>query len=136
MKSGYLAVRAKVNNEVCYVIVDTGAACLHLDPKRTERIQLQWEQFALTDRLNQEPTHNWQQFCRMSSFELGPLREAKVLSGAHDMTDFNRALAAHGDPPIDGVIGGQILAKYRAVLSYGSGELYLLVHDNQTPSTP
>ena len=103
---GYFVVAARVRGVDVTLIVDTGAPTTRLDKNRLE-----------PGAGAQSPV----------SIQLGGFRTREVRIEAFDLTELNKRLTkSFGAPPVDGVLGADILDAHLAVVNAADCELYLL----------
>ncbi len=108
------------------MIVDTGAPNTHVDPERTAQARLEWKAnvtAAAMKAFNANPPAN---LATAKLIEVGNCRIENLLIGERKMADINLALAAYNDPPVDGILGGDILKPHLAIIDYRKSVLYLL----------
>jgi hypothetical protein len=104
-------------------MVDTGAANTHLDRARTSELGLKWQRLAV-DPLRAVPGAAYE-FCFVSSVELGSIRTGELRVGNNDLTDFNSLTRVYGEPQFDGLLGGDVLRRFAAVIKYKTKDLFL-----------
>jgi hypothetical protein len=63
--------------------------------------------------------------CRVDSLTVGNVQLGGLRVCEHDMTEVNNAIELYGDPPFDGIIGGDVLRDSLAVIDYKDYALYL-----------
>jgi hypothetical protein len=122
--SGYLSIKAKINDKHVTLALDTASPQTRLDRKRTEALQIQWQGDSGTPgkTSSAEPTAR----VVLPSIEIGPFRTGRLLVGQHDLTELNSRLAEHyGDPPFDGILGADVLERYSAIIDFGKLELFI-----------
>jgi len=121
--SGYLCIAGRINDKPVNLMVDTGAPDSSLDKKRTEGLGLKWRKYGgKNGRVSTDPTFD---YCDVSSIQVGPFRSGKVRVASDDLTKVNTWIIFGGDPPIDGLLGADVLGQAHAVIDYGSHALYL-----------
>lgn len=122
LSSGYWALTGAINGRAVCLAIDTGASVTHLDPDRTGRFRLSWSHGV--QKKKGSPTFDWHE-ATLDSLDVGPFHTSRLRVFAHDFSETNRKLNVFGDPPIDGVIGQDVLKKAQAVFFCGSDEIFL-----------
>ena len=115
LETGYLAVRVRVEGKELLLLLNTGAPNTHLDRYRVRHLGLEWDE---------------DEWCGLRGLEIGDVKVGPLkVFAARDMSDVNRALKAAGDPPVDGLLGMDILRQYAAVVDEPGAALYLRKRD-------
>ena len=122
--SGYPTVAARFDGMELSLILDTGAPRSRLDWKRLQRLR----------EISQKPPEAQKSESVVvpgsgspGSFELAGFRTRELYIGNSDMGELNtRNSQEHGDPPVDGLLGADVLEAHLAVIDYWHFELYLL----------
>jgi hypothetical protein len=123
MNAGYLSVKAKANGHDLTLIVDTGATITHLDRQRTERLELAWkERDGISGR--GAPSESYS-YTTLESFDIDQLKNSNLKIVEHDFTYTNSCLAAYGDPPVDGILGADVMSQGLGIIDYKTHSLYL-----------
>ena len=133
--SGYCAVKlifletkhylmeAKVNSVSGRFILDTGASnscvCISLEDKFKV---ISKESKEKASSANSEMTHT--KISKSNAIQIGKW-EDKIDLISFDMNHINNALSEKKVPPIDGILGADVLKKSKAVIDYESNKLYL-----------
>src|SRR5262245_29874396 len=118
--SGYLGVDVKIEGNTFLFLLDTGSPVTHVDPNRTGRLNAKWEATGAAKWKTQKTAY-------LSPMTIGEVPVgASVPVGAFDLTPINEILKVWGDPEADGLLGGDLLRAFRAVIDYGKPELHLL----------
>ena len=133
--SGYCAVKlifletkhylmeAKVNSVSGRFILDTGASnscvCISLEDKFKV---ISKESKEKASSANSEMTHT--KISKSNAIQIGKW-EDKIDLISFDMNHINNALSQKKVPPIDGILGADILKKTKAILDYKTNRLYL-----------
>ena len=93
-------------------MLDTGAPNTHLDRERAEKLGLKWKAYSpLLDQI--APGGKGRHFL-IDAIELETYTTPKLWIYDHAMNELNPLLEQYGDPPIDGVLGGDVLGPGRA----------------------
>ena len=123
LETKHYLIEAKVNDIEGRFILDTGASnsciCTSLENK-----------FKVISKENKEKassatsqmTHT--KISKSNTIQISKW-EDKINLISFDMNHINNALSQKKVPPIDGIIGADILKKSRAILDYKSNKLYL-----------
>jgi hypothetical protein len=122
--SGYLTVAARFDGMELSLILDTGAPRTRLDWKRLQRRR---------EISHKPPEDEKSESIVMSgsvppgSLEFTGFRTRELHIGNSDLGEVNaRNAQEHGDPPVDGLLGADVLEAHLAVIDYWHRELYLL----------
>jgi Aspartyl protease len=129
--AGYLLVTARIGDGAVSLVLDTGAPGTWLDRKQTQRLGIEWRD-PPTDALRSiySPTTvatGW--YCYLPSIQVGTFRTEGLRVNNDDLTNFNRRLKDDGHPPVDGLLGADILERGQAIIDYRSNVLYLKAQD-------
>ncbi len=115
----HMAISVHINNEPARLILDTGASRTVFDSNRLEKFVHQPE-FQPNEQpstglgTNEMPSN----FFNLEHFQLGDLIINDYLTLAIDMVHINETYEMLRLPLIDGVLGGDLLAKHRARIDY------------------
>jgi hypothetical protein len=124
-KVPYLRLKVSIDGKDADLVLDTAAPGTHLDVRRTGRnpLKLRWIKLpALNGDAEQDPLN---MICELQSFRIGSLLLPTYTVRGYDLTEINRRIEAYGDPPVDGVLGADLLAKHQAVLDYSTLSMFL-----------
>jgi Aspartyl protease len=124
LATGHYKFNAKINEFTGSFILDTGAStsCIGMD---------KINQFSL---LNEDSdikaagagaVNMKTQLARNNRFSVEKLQLSLTDFVLFDLSHVNEALSQANENPIDGIIGADILKKYRAVIDYGRNCFYL-----------
>jgi len=106
-------------------ILDTGASnscvCISLEDKFKVISQKSKEK---ASSANSEMTHT--KISKSNAIQIGKW-EDKINLITFDMSHINNALSEKKVPPIDGILGADVLKKSKAVIDYESNKLYLKI---------
>ena len=125
LDDGYhIFIAAKINGKKAILIVDTGASRSAFDKERiknfTDKSKIEKHE-KLASGIG---TNNMKsQLTLLDSFTIGKIKETNYLA---ILLDFSHVVAAYkqmGVKPIDGVLGSDILRKYKAVINYGKKKI-------------
>lgn len=122
--SKHFVVKAKINNINGIFIIDTGASnsCLGLDEIDLYHLKLSHtdKKAAGAGSTNIETQISRQNSLKIENFEIKNLTLVVI-----DLKHINMALIEHKTPPINGIIGADVLQKYFAIINYKDKTLYL-----------
>ena len=123
LETKHYLIEAKVNGIKGRFVLDTGASnsciCTSLEDKFKV---LSKESKEKASSANSEMTHT--KISKSNAIQIGKW-EDKIDLISFDMNHINNALSQKKVPPIDGIIGADILKKSKAILDYKSNKLYL-----------
>lgn len=124
LATGHYKFTAKINQRKGSFILDTGAStsCIGID--RIEEFSLLNEDSEIkaagAGAINMET-----QMARNNLFSVKKLTLSATDFVLFDLSHVNEALAQANEKAIDGIIGADMLKKYRAVIDYGRNCFYL-----------
>jgi predicted aspartyl protease len=125
LRSRYLSVQATVAKYKLRLVLDTGAPVTHLDPERTQPMNLKWDKLAdVVPAENRSDTDTFLQ-SEVDGFDFGTLKTRRVIVGVHRFVAESKQYVAYGDPPLDGLLGADILSSYGARIDYPTLRLFL-----------
>lgn len=124
----HLLVSVKINNKKAKMLVDTGASRTVFDITRIVRFTGKKkfgknEQFSTGLGTNSMQSHN----TVLKKLEIGKLKIKDFDAILLDLSHVNDSYEKIGHGTIDGVLGGEILVKHKAVIDYGKKQLKLKV---------
>ena len=123
LETKHYLIEAKVNGIDGRFILDTGASnscvCISLEDKFKVISQKSKEK---ASSANSEMTHT--KISKSNAIQIGKW-EDKIDLISFDMNHINNALSQKKVPPIDGILGADILKKTKAILDYKTNRLYL-----------
>ena len=129
LKTKHYLMEAKVNSVSGRFILDTGASnscvCISLEDKFKVISQKSKEK---ASSANSEMTHT--KISKSNAIQIGKW-EDKIDIISFDMNHINNALSQKKVPPIDGILGADILKKSKAILDYKTNRLYLKLWFNR-----
>jgi clan AA aspartic protease (TIGR02281 family) len=121
---GHFEVAALVNGRPARLLLDTGASKIVCDAPSVARLGLRTSPtearasgVGASDHAMETTT--------VDELRLGGVTLRALSAWAFDLGHVNRGLAAHGGPPIDGAIGGDVLRPAEAVIDCARATLYL-----------
>jgi hypothetical protein len=123
LKTKHYLIEAKVNSVNGRFILDTGASnsciCTSLEDKFKVISEDSKEK---ASSANSEMTHT--KISKGNTVQIGKW-ENKMNLITFDMSHINNALSQKQINPIDGIVGADILKKFKAILDYKSNKLFL-----------
>jgi predicted aspartyl protease len=123
LETKHYLMEAKVNSVSGRFILDTGASnscvCISLEDKFKVISQKSKEK---ASSANSEMTHT--KISKSNAIQIGKW-EDKIDLISFDMNHINNALSEKKVPPIDGILGADVLKKSKAILDYKTNRLYL-----------
>jgi predicted aspartyl protease len=123
LETKHYLIEAKINGIKGRFIIDTGASnsciCISLEVKFKVISEDSKEK---ASSANSEMTHT--KISKSNAIQIGKW-EDKINLISFDMNHINNALSQKKVPPIDGIVGADILKKSKAVLDYKTNRLYL-----------
>jgi hypothetical protein len=115
----HIVIDAKINGKPVRLIVDTGASKTAFDLESLERLGEETELEANEELSAGLGTTSMQSyFLGIDLFELGDLKVEDYLAVALDLSNINVTYEQLGLEPIDGVLGGDLLMDYKAIVDY------------------
>lgn len=125
----HLLVNARVNGKPSRLLVDTGASKTVFDKARSS-LFLSTDKFEKHDKLSTGlGTSNMKSHLAIiETISLGKLTITNYKTVVIDLSHVNVAYSQLKLKPIDGVLGSDILKKYKAVIDYGKKILWLSVN--------
>ena len=123
LETKHYLIEAKVNGIKGRFILDTGASnsciCTSLEDKFKV---ISKESKEKVSSATSQMTHT--KISKSNTIQIGKW-EDKINLISFDMNHINNALSQKKVPPIDGIVGADILKKSKAILDYKSNKLYL-----------
>ncbi len=121
-------VVGELNKYKMHMLIDTGATLTVLDINRARTIFKNpeikiYDKFFMGIGTSKIDTYSM----HINAVELGDCRLENLEVILIDMENINKAYAAFDLPRIDGIIGGDVLQKYKAVINYEKSILELTV---------
>jgi predicted aspartyl protease len=122
---GWRVVNAKIAGSPVRLLLDTGSPGTRLDRSRAKSIRLEWRATSdSTGDVNADGTNL--ETCLIPRLDAGEVSLPSVRAWAFDLKHFNEDLQEAGEKRLlDGVMGSDILLKYKAVIDLKSNRLYL-----------
>jgi hypothetical protein len=107
------------------LIVDTGAPITHLDRERVAGSALRWDAH-YNDLENLRVVRTAQ----VDAIEIGAFSVGRLRVGEHSLCDVNRVRRSRLDPPVDGLLGADVLGSCGAIIDYSSECIFLVHRDS------
>jgi predicted aspartyl protease len=126
----HLLIPATINGNEAVLLIDTGASRTVFDKSRIKRfIPEEEQQFETNEQLSTGLGTNTlpSEITVLSEIQLGEKIIHEFQTAVLDLSHVNQTYTLLGLPAIDGVIGGDLLKKHKAVINYGSKFLKLKV---------
>ena len=123
LKTKHYLIEAKVNSVNGKFILDTGASnsCICSSLENKFKV-ISKESKEKASSANSEMTHT--KISKSNAIQIGKW-EDKIDLISFDMNHINNALSEKKVPPIDGILGADVLKKSKAILDYKTNRLYL-----------
>lgn len=125
LKTQHLVLKAKVNDVVGWFILDTGASNSCLGFNCVTKFNLATEHTE-TKAASASSTDMFTQLSKKNKVQLSTWKTTDFTFVVFDLTHVNVVLANYGVPPIDGIIGADILLKGKAIIDYTNHYLFLI----------
>ena len=127
LEDGYhLLVNIRVNGKAARLLIDTGASQTVFDTTRVSNF-LKDEKFEEHDKLSTGlgTSDMKSHLVMIGKISLGEIDFEKYKTVVIDLSNVNVAYGRIRQKPIDGVLGSDILKRYKAVIDYGKKKLIL-----------
>ncbi len=124
----HLLIHATINGKEATLLIDTGASRTVFDKNRIGKfIPEEEQQFETNEQLSTGLGTNTlpSEITVLSELQLGEKIIHEFQTAVLDLSHVNQTYTLLGFPAIDGVIGGELLKKHKAVINYGSKFLKL-----------
>ena len=125
LETKHYLIEAKINGIKGRFILDTGASnsciCTSLEDKFKVISQKSKEK---ASSATSQMTHT--KISKSNAIQIGKW-ENKIDLISFDMNHINSALSQKKVPPIDGILGADVLKKSKAIIDYKSNKLYLKI---------
>ena len=124
----HLMVPVKINRKKAILLLDTGASRTVFDQESILRFLPEVrEDFEKNEKLSTGLGTNTleSEITQLKNIKIGDLRIRNYYAVILDMSHVNQSYGKLGLPPIDGVIGSDLLKEYNAVIDYSKGTLKL-----------
>ena len=122
----HLLINAKLNGKIARLVVDTGASRTVLDKNRIQRF-VKKKKFKKHEAVSTGLGTNSMEshIVNIKKFEIGKNNFGNFEFVLLDLSHVNNSYLQIGMKKIDGVLGGDILEKHKAVIDYEKKKLYL-----------
>jgi hypothetical protein len=126
-QTGYhLFINIKVNGKKCRFLIDTGASHSVIDKGFFEKNHTSKKLKAVkqsTTELHSSTSES--HFGKIKDMLIGPLRITNYQVAAIDLNHVNFTYSAIKKPKIHGILGSDILLKYKMIIDYGKAKLLI-----------
>lgn len=124
----HLMMKLYINRKVANVIIDTGASKTVFDRKRILKF-VSDKKFDKHDNLSSGLGTNSMksEFTTIKKIRIGTLEIVNYQMVLLDLSHVNKSYHQVGLPQVDGVLGSDILLKYKAVIDYEKKKLKLKI---------
>ena len=121
----HLSIKAKINGIKSILIIDTGASRSVFDKKQIEKT-FNTSSAEASEKLSTGIGNNQLKSETMviDEIQLGDLKIKKYNAVLIDLSHVNEAYSQIGNKNIDGILGSDIMKKYKAVISYPEKSIY------------
>jgi hypothetical protein len=126
-KTGHLLVQGKINGKVGVFIVDTGAAisCIGAFYGTYFGLKTRKSKFEIRALTDLPMTTN---VSKNNIFELGKWRIERASFLTIDLDTVNQTFSAMKQDAVQGIIGNDILKKYKAMIDYENKYIFLIIN--------
>ena len=124
----HLLIRAKINGKKANLIIDTGASRTVFDETLIKNyLPEEYNDFETNEKLSTGLGTNTMKSSAFSlkSLKIGDLNIENYMAVILDLTNINDSYTKLKLPKIHGVIGGDLLSKYKAIIYYKAKNLRL-----------
>ena len=124
MASGHLRLAARFDRKEISLVLDTGSSRTEFDSERLATLGLGLPTLVPRGDTNEFTDSVASGF--VGYLELGSIQTRELQIGICDLRERNRILLEHyGEPPVDGILGADVLEPHMAVIDYKVYEVYL-----------
>jgi hypothetical protein len=122
----HLMIKLTINRKVANVIIDSGASNTVFDKKRILKYVSE-KKFEVHDNLSSGLGTNTMQshFTTLKKMKIGTIEITDYKTVLLDLSHVNKSYRQVGLKPIDGVLGSDLLLKFKAVIDYEKKQLKL-----------
>lgn len=130
----HILTEIKIFGQFFHIVVDTGASKTVLDKNTLTEIGITEEQFEDTNILSTGlGTNSMQSYMLdLPSLEIGEWKKRSFKVAVLDLSSINFAYSQMGLPPVIGVLGGDILVSYKAIINYNASSMQLSVRRSKS----
>ena len=123
----HLFFKARAGRKLCRLLIDTGASRTVFDETRFRRLLQDGDLTALNRLSTGLGTDSMVGFTgRIPKLHLGGISLLDYHAVVLNLSHVNSSYEMLGFPPIDGVLGSDLLHRFKAVIDYGTAELHLI----------
>ena len=122
----HISLSGKINGKKAHLIIDTGASKTVFDKTRIQQF-LGHDEFDKVESLSSGlGTSSMESHTvKIPKLKIGDLEIKNEIMVLLDLNHVNKSYEMMQMKPIDGVIGGDLLRKYKAVIDYGNKQMTL-----------
>jgi len=126
-KGGFhLFINIKVNGNRCRFLIDTGASKSVLDKKYFEdKIGKKYLKTVKQETTGLHSSVSESYFGIVKEIELGHQIVSKYNIAVIDLSHVNMVYKSAGKPKINGILGSDLMLKYKMIINYGELKIYL-----------
>jgi len=124
LNSNHYKLTAQINKEIGEFILDTGASSSCVGFEKIDYFHLQTEETEIKAS-GAGATNMEALISKKNHLQLGTLSLNNVALVLFNLSHVNEALSQMDEPPVDGIIGADLLKKLHAVIDYGRNCLYI-----------
>jgi len=123
-RTNHFEIKATINGVKGLFILDTGASssCVGFEAKDTFNLEVVDSEIKAAGAGATDMTT---QVSKKNTLKIGAWKQEKSALILFNLTHVNTALTNHNSKPVDGIIGGDILKKGKAIIDYEKKYLYL-----------
>lgn len=120
----HLLMKMHINRKVAYVIIDTGASTTVFDKKKIQKFVTE-KKFEKHDNLSTGLGSNKikSEFTTLKNVKIGDLKITNYNTIIMDLTHVNQSYDQLGIKHVDGIVGNDILLKYKAIIDYNKATI-------------
>lgn len=117
-------MKMHINRKVAYVIIDTGASTTVFDKKKIQKFVTE-KKFEKHDNLSTGLGSNKikSEFTTLKNVKIGDLKITNYNTIIMDLTHVNQSYDQLGIKHVDGIVGNDILLKYKAIIDYNKATI-------------
>jgi predicted aspartyl protease len=123
-RTNHFEIKATLNGVKGLFILDTGASnsCVGFEATETFRLKVLDSEIKAAGA---GAIDMFTQISKKNKLKIGKWKKENIALILFDLTHVNTALVSHHSKPVDGIIGGDILKKTKAIIDYEHKYLYL-----------
>jgi hypothetical protein len=123
-RAGYVIVTASVGKTKLRLLCDTGAPASSLDETRNKDLKIEWKksEFEMPGGFRGQDLAKW---CKIEVLEMNSFQAHGIRLYTYGNADINKSLEWYKEPPINGVLGADVLKEYSGIVDFRAMRLYL-----------